>query len=103
MLHITVDLSVSTACTQHKYQINVNSTLSTSVSLNPLNAELNLICHFLALLGAHHILHVSRIRVKAVRLLMLTTHLHSMLKLRMSESLPVLPLHAFVAQTGSLV
>jgi len=31
---------------------------------NPLNAELNPICHFLALLGAHHILHVSRMRVK---------------------------------------
>ena len=29
---------------------------------NPLNAEWNLICHLLALLGAHHILHVSRIR-----------------------------------------
>ena len=32
--------------------------------VNSLNAELNLICHLLALLGAHHILHVSRIRVK---------------------------------------
>jgi hypothetical protein len=31
--------------------------------LNPLNAELNPICHFQALLGAHHILYVSRIRV----------------------------------------
>ena len=31
---------------------------------NPLNAELNPICHLLALLGAHPILHVSRIRVK---------------------------------------
>ena len=30
---------------------------------NPLNTELNPICHLLALLGAHHILHVSRIRV----------------------------------------
>ena len=30
---------------------------------NPLNGELNPICHLLALLGAHHILHVSRIRV----------------------------------------
>jgi len=29
----------------------------------PLNAELNPICHLLALLGAHHILHISRIRV----------------------------------------
>ena len=28
-----------------------------------LNAELTPICHLLALLGAHHILHVSRIRV----------------------------------------
>jgi hypothetical protein len=32
--------------------------------LNPLTAKLNPICHLLALLGAHHILHVSRIRVK---------------------------------------
>jgi len=34
------------------------------VTFNPLNAELNPICHLLALLGTHHILHVSRIRVK---------------------------------------
>jgi len=33
------------------------------MALNPLNAELNPICHLLALLGARHILHVSRIRV----------------------------------------
>ena len=32
-------------------------------SINPLNAELNPICHLLALLGAHHFLHVSRIWV----------------------------------------
>ena len=31
--------------------------------INPLNAELNPICYLLALLGAHHILHISRIRV----------------------------------------
>jgi len=31
--------------------------------INPSNAELNTICHFLALLGVQHILHVSRIRV----------------------------------------
>jgi hypothetical protein len=31
--------------------------------INPLNAELNPFCHLLALLGAHHILHISRIRV----------------------------------------
>jgi len=34
-------------------------------AFNPLNAELNPICHLLALLGAHHILHVSRIRVNS--------------------------------------
>jgi len=41
-------------------------------SLNPLNPELNPICYLLALLGAHHFLHVGRIRVKllTVRLLM---------------------------------
>jgi len=32
--------------------------------ITPLNADLNPICRLLALLGAHHILHVSRIRVK---------------------------------------
>ena len=31
---------------------------------NSLNPELNPICYLLALLGAHHFLHVSRIRVK---------------------------------------
>jgi hypothetical protein len=31
--------------------------------INPLNDELNTICHLMALLGAHHILHVGRIRV----------------------------------------
>jgi hypothetical protein len=35
----------------------------TPPSFNPINAQLNPICHLLALLGAHHILHVSRIRV----------------------------------------
>jgi hypothetical protein len=30
---------------------------------NPLNAELNPICHLQALIGAYHILHVSRMRV----------------------------------------
>ena len=34
------------------------------VLLNPLNADLNPICHLLELLGAHHILHVGKITVK---------------------------------------
>ena len=38
--------------------------------INPLNAELNPICHLLALLGAHHIFHVRRIRVKLKQIVM---------------------------------
>jgi len=54
---------------------NVRQTLRIEVSisgLNPLKPELNPICYLLALLGAHHFLHVSRIRVKLLtfRLLM---------------------------------
>jgi hypothetical protein len=41
----------------HYWYVNVNNE-----ERNPVNAELNPICHLLALL-AHHILHVSRIRV----------------------------------------
>jgi len=37
--------------------------------INPLNCELNPFCHLLALLEAHHILHVSRIRVKTLKIL----------------------------------
>ena len=32
--------------------------------INPSNVELNLICHLLALFGAHHIFHVSGLRDK---------------------------------------
>ena len=35
-----------------------------NLGINTLKGELNPICHLLALLEAHHILHVSRIRVK---------------------------------------
>ena len=37
-------------------------------NINPLKPELNPICYLLALLGAHHFLHVSRIRVKLLTL-----------------------------------
>jgi len=40
----------------------------------PLNAELNPICYLLALLGAHHFLHVSRIRVKSLTLRVLMSY-----------------------------
>jgi len=37
-----------------------------SERFNPLNAELNPICHLLALLGAHLIFHVSGLRVNVL-------------------------------------
>jgi len=38
---------------------------SEEIEVNPLNVKFNPICHLLALIRAHHILHVSRIRVNA--------------------------------------
>ena len=43
---------------------------------NPLNAELNPICHLLALLGTHHFLHVSSIRVKSLTLRLLMSYIY---------------------------
>jgi len=44
--------------------------------LNPLNPELNPICCLLALLEAHHFLHVSRIRVKLLTLRLLMSYIY---------------------------
>ena len=55
---------------RHKEE-NIKSCSVSDISrfeINPLNAELNPICYLLALLGAHHFLHVSRIRVKSLTL-----------------------------------
>jgi hypothetical protein len=43
---------------------NQGSISEDEMAINPLNAELNPTCDLLALLGAHHIFHVSRMRVK---------------------------------------
>ena len=51
---------------QNRYFLVVN------IAISPLNAELNPICLLLALLRAHPILHVSRIRIKW---LLVKTHL----------------------------
>jgi uncharacterized membrane protein len=58
---------------EHPASVSTNSSFLTKLygvsvaldsSLYPLNDELNPICHLLVLLRAHHILHVSRVRVK---------------------------------------
>ena len=46
------------------------------MQINRLNAELNPICYLLALLGAHHFLHVSRIRVKSLTLRLLMSYIY---------------------------
>jgi hypothetical protein len=58
----------TTACLQRvgENQVQILRTegcKNREVLLNSLNAELNSICHLLVLLGAHPILHISRIRV----------------------------------------
>jgi hypothetical protein len=44
-------------------EILYSMTLCCLKRINPLNTELHPVCYLLALLGAHHLLHVSRIRV----------------------------------------
>jgi len=56
------------------------------VTINPLNAELNPICYLLALLGAHHFLHVSRIRVKLLTLRRLMSYIYGAPILDVSRS-----------------
>ena len=45
-------------------------------TINPLKPELNPICYLLALLGAHHFLHVSRIRVKLLTCRLLMSYIY---------------------------
>jgi len=53
---------------------------------NPLNPELNPICYLLALLGAHHFLHVSRIRVKLLTFRLLMSYIYGAPILDVSRS-----------------
>ena len=46
------------------------------IPINPLNPELNHMCCLLALLGAHHFLHVSRIRVKSLTFRRLISYIY---------------------------
>ena len=56
------------------------------VSFNPLNPELNPICYLLALLGAHHFLHVSRKRVKLLTFRQLMSYIYGAPILDVSRS-----------------
>ena len=58
----------------------------TPAMVNPLNAELNPICYLLALLGAHHFLHVSRIRIKLLIFKRLMSYIYAAPILDVSRS-----------------
>ena len=60
--------------------------LKRSWDINPLNPELNPICYFLPLLGAHHFLHVSRIRVKLLTFRRLISYIYGAPILDVSRS-----------------
>ena len=64
--------SPSSAETKNEWSYSHTS----SLCLNPLNPELNPICYLLALLGAHHFLHVSRIRVKLLTFRLLMSYIY---------------------------
>jgi len=48
---------------------------ATSEDFNPLNAELNPICHLLALLGSATIVVISRLRVNAIKKFTCSLHM----------------------------
>jgi len=58
----------------------------TQVCINPLKPELNPICYLLALLGIHHFLHVSRIRVKLLTFRLLMSYIYGAPILDVSRS-----------------
>ena len=55
---------------------NSNKMHKSQSLFNPLNPELNTICYLLALLGAHHFLHVSRMRVKLLTFRRLMSYIY---------------------------
>ena len=63
-----------------------DSTVLTMILFNPLNPELNPIYYLLALLGAHHFLHVSRIRFKLLTFRLLMSYIYGAPILDVSRS-----------------
>jgi len=64
----------------------VNEMQTYGKTFNPLSPELNPICYLLALLGAHHFLHVSRIRVRLLTFRLLMSYIYGAPILDVSRS-----------------
>jgi len=56
------------------------------MDINPLKPELIFLCYLLALLGAHHFLHVSSIRVKLLTFRLLMSYIYGAPILDVSRS-----------------
>ena len=72
-----------------RYRTQVRRTADASETFalfNPLSPELNPICYLLALLGAHHFLHVSRIRVRLLTFRILMSYIYGAPILDVSRS-----------------
>jgi len=70
---------INTLCGQNVELLNVKLAVRIHVVIirvNPLKPELNPICYLLALLGAHHFLHVNRIRVKSLTFRRLMSYIY---------------------------
>jgi len=66
--------------------LSVSGILCYQSIFNPLNPELNPTCYLLALLGAHHYLHVSRIMVKLLTFRLLMSYIYGAPILDVSRS-----------------
>jgi len=80
--NITVDLIFRVA---EELLISQQGISKTEI-FNPLKPELNPICYLLALLGVHHFLHVSRIRVKSLTFRLLMSYIYGAPILDVSRS-----------------
>ena len=81
---LSLSSGVLTSCIAKRY-VHVLWSIN-SVQVNPLKPELNPICYFLALLGAHHFLHISRIRVKWLTFSLLMSYIYGAPILDVSRS-----------------
>ena len=74
--HVNLEMTCSSLIRNVLTEVCNAGSLVLPVKFNTLNPELNPICYLLALLGAHHFLHVSRIRVKLLTFRLLMSHIY---------------------------
>jgi len=74
---------------------NIQITVANLQLVNPVKAELILICHLLALLGVRHIIHVSRIRVNQATCFGLVRPSSGL------QKMALIKVHSFAIPTGS--